>query len=279
MRRFHCWPRVGVGLPPRRRTSFGRTRVVVLHAPTHFSIVITTWWLGRDAAGGGTIAARACTSGETGTRIRPRVGRSRSKVTSKMTMTSPAAIITANTPRRPTVASAKPGRPGRWRLGDFKHEDWRRHPVAEAVDPTGLGVEHLVQALDMTEAARPGVETTAPGLDRERGPSPGLLHHTPPASTTTSRRNGRLPRSARSAPRRKRRPGRRLSRCATPRSASRRLSSRSPAMAGPASTRGVTDPQHVGSAPAKLHRRGRCRVRRRCGYGQGPDHDRPSRET
>ena len=66
-----------------------------------------------------------------------------------------------------------------------------------------------------------------------------------------------------------------------PRSASRRRSSPSPVTAGPASTRrGVTDPQHVGSAPANRHRRGRCPIRRRCGYGLClPDHDRPSRET
>ena len=33
--------------------------------------------------------------------------------------------------------------------GYLQYEDWRRHSVAEAVDPTGLGVEHLVQALDV----------------------------------------------------------------------------------------------------------------------------------
>jgi hypothetical protein len=70
-------------------------------------------------------------------------------VTSKMTMTSPAASITVNTPRGPTVEVQSKGGQGDGRSGDLQYEDWRRHPVAEAVDPTGLGVEHLVQALDV----------------------------------------------------------------------------------------------------------------------------------
>ena len=54
----------------------------------------TQGWLGAGAAGGSAIDARRLVSGVSGTVMKPRVGRSRSNVTSSSSVTRPAARST-----------------------------------------------------------------------------------------------------------------------------------------------------------------------------------------
>src|SRR4051812_24012408 len=97
--------------------------------------------------------AYTSTSGVAGTRMKPLVGRSRSNVTTRRTVTNSAATTVAARPRwivdkcnascRASAPSAKGG------TDDLQDEHRGRHPVLQRVHTGGLRVEHLVQGLDV----------------------------------------------------------------------------------------------------------------------------------
>ena len=118
------------------------------------------------------MAARAATRGASGTVIRPRCGRSRSKITSSMTVTSPAASSAMNRPRS-CAAKSMPSTPTAQRAGQhLQPQHGRRNAVVECRDACGVGVDHLVERLDV-EPRSVGHGRTLQGLTGER-PQPVL---------------------------------------------------------------------------------------------------------
>jgi hypothetical protein len=103
---------------------------------------------GPVAAGGSAIEARRLVSGVSGTRMRPRVGRSRSKVTRSSRVTRLAARRTVITPAEEREVEGK--QPEGDGCADHLHrQHCPRYAIVQAGHAHRLHVDHLVEGLDV----------------------------------------------------------------------------------------------------------------------------------